>query len=157
MINKLEVACFSGHRNLPQDQTKLKADLENAIVELIERGVIFFGNGGALGFDQLAAETVLRLKEKYPQIGLVMVLPCPPGQQSLRWNFEQKKRYFKILEQADKVRVLSLQYTDSCMLDRNRHMVNNSAYLICYLRKHSGGTFFTVNYAKQKGLKIIEI
>ena len=157
MIDKTKVACFSGHRKLPQDCTELQTDLEKSIINLIEHGVIFFGNGGALGFDQLAAETVLRLKEKFSHIGLVMVLPCPPEQQSLKWNYEQKKRYFKILEQADKVRILSPKCTDSCMLERNRHMINNSGYLICYLRKHSGGTFYTFNYAKQKGLKILEI
>lgn len=119
--------------------------------------MVFFGNGAALGFDQLAAKMVLRLKKDYPQIGLVMVLPCPPEQQSLKWNAEQKKQYYKILEQADKVRILSPQYTDKCMLDRNRHMVDNSAYLICYLREQCGGTFYMVNYAEQKGLEILRL
>lgn len=157
MIDKLKVACFSGHRNLPKDRTELQTNLEKAIIELIEREVVFFGNGGALGFDQLAAETVLHLKDEYPHIRLVMVLPCPPEHQSLKWDDEQKKRYFKILEQADKVRVLSPRYTNSCMHERNRHMVDNSAYLICYLRKSDGGTFYTVNYAEQKGLKILRL
>ncbi|MDE7360874.1 MAG: DUF1273 domain-containing protein [Oscillospiraceae bacterium] len=155
MIEKSKVVCFSGHRKLPQDCTELQANLEKAIVELIERGVVFFGNGGAVGFDALAATTVLRLKEDYPHIRLVMVLPCPPEQQSSRWNDEQKKRYYEILDRADKVRILSPQYTSSCMLDRNRHLVDNSAYLICYLREHSGGTFYAVGYAERQGLKIL--
>lgn len=157
MIDKMKVACFSGHRRLPQNCSLLKANLEKAIVELIEQGVVFFGNGGAVGFDLLAAETVLGLKEKYPHIRLVMVLPCPPRQQSLKWNEEQKTRYRQILKRADKVRVLSPQYTGSCMLDRNRHMVDFSGYLICYLREQYGGTFYTVNYAEQKGVKILRI
>lgn len=157
MIDKLKVACFSGHRNLPKDRTELRTNLEKAIIELIEREVVFFGNGGALGFDQLAAETVLQLKEEYPHIRLVMVLPCPPEHQSLKWNDEQKKRYYEILKQADKVRILSPRYTSSCMLDRNRHLVDNSAYLICYLRERSGGTFYTVNYAERQGLRILQI
>ena len=157
MIERTKVACFSGHRKLPQNCTELQSNLEKAIISLIERGVVFFGSGGALGFDQLAAETVLRLKKEYPHIRLVMVLPCPPEQQSLKWNTEQKKRYFKILEQADKVRILSPQYTSSCMLDRNRHLVNNSAYLICYLRENYGGTFYTVKYAEYQGLNIIRL
>lgn len=157
MIDKMKVACFSGHRKLPQDCTELQANLEKAIVELIERGVVFFGNGGAVGFDALAATTVLKLKEDYPHIRLVMVLPCPPEQQSLKWNSEQKKRYYEILGQADKVRVLSPRYTSSCMLDRNRHLVDNSAYLICYLREHSGGTFYTVNYAERQGIEILRL
>ena len=157
MVDRSKVACFSGHRKLPQDCTELKASLEKAIIELIERGVVFFGSGAALGFDQLAAATVLRLKEDYPHIRLVMVLPCPPEQQSLKWNDEQKKRYYEILDRADKVRILSPRYTNSCMLDRNRHLVDNSAYLICYLREHSGGTFYTVNYAEKRGLQIWRI
>lgn len=157
MVDKMKVACFSGHRNLPQDCTELQANLEKAIIGLIHSGVVFFGNGGAVGFDALAATTVLWLKEDYPHIRLVMVLPCPPEQQSLRWNDEQKKRYYEILGQADKVRILSPQYTNSCMYDRNRHMVDNSAYLICYLREKRGGTFYTVNYAERQGIKILRL
>lgn len=157
MVDRSKVACFSGHRRLPQDCTELQANLEKAIIELIERGVVFFGNGGAVGFDALAATAVLKLKEKYPHIRLVMVLPCPPEQQSLKWNEEQKKRYYEILERADKVRILSPQYTNGCMLARNRHMVGNSAYLICYLWEHSGGTFYTVDYAEKCGLEIIQL
>ncbi len=157
MIDKMKVACFSGHRKLPQDITELKANLEKTIVELIERGVVFFGNGGAVGFDVLAATTVLKLKEDYPHIRLVMVLPCPPEVQSLKWNEEQRQQYFDILEQADKIRVLSPKYTSGCMLDRNRHLVDNSGYLICYLRENSGGTFYTVKYAERQGLKILRL
>lgn len=157
MVDRSKVACFSGHRRLPQDSTELQANLEKTIIELIERGVVFFGNGGAVGFDALAATAVLKLKENYPHIRLVMVLPCPPEQQSLKWNDDQKKRYYEILGQADKVRILLPQYTDGCMLDRNRHMVDCSAYLVCYLRQHNGGTFYTVNYAEQQGLTILRL
>ena len=157
MVDRSKVACFSGHRKLPQDCTELQANLEKAIIELIERGVVFFGNGGAVGFDALASTAVLKLKENYPHIRLVMVLPCPPEQQSLKWSDKQKKQYNRILEQADRVRILSPQYTNSCMLDRNRHMVDCSAYLICYLREQHGGTFYTVNYAEKNGLEILRL
>lgn len=157
MIERSKVACFSGHRKLPENCSKLRANLEKVIIELIERGVVFFGNGGAVGFDALAATTVLKLKEEYPHIRLVMVLPCPPEEQSLKWNEEQKKRYYELLDQADKVRVLSPRYTSGCMLDRNRHLVDCSAYLICYLRERHGGTFYTVRYAEQRGLKILRL
>ncbi len=157
MITKSKVACFSGHRMLPQNCEQIIADLEAAIVSLIKRGVVFFGAGGALGFDMLAEEAVLRLKERYPQIRLVLVLPCPPEQQTLKWNSEQKRRYYDILEKADKVRVLSDRYTSTCMLDRNRHMVDCSGYLICYLRESRGGTYYTVNYAEGVGVEVIRV
>ncbi len=157
MIDKLKVACFSGHRKLPQDCSEIEKNLEKAIISLIERGVILFGNGGALGFDQVACSTVLRLKKNYPHIKLVMVLPCPPEQQSLKWSEAQKKHYHKILENADKVRILSTNYTNGCMHKRNRHLVDNNGYLICYLREQGSGTAYTVNYAEQKGLEILRI
>ena len=155
MINKSKVACFSGHRKLPRTCDELRARLKKAIIGLIERGVIFFGAGGAWGFDMLAEETVLELKEDYPHIRLILVLPCPPEQQISNWNSEQRKKYYEILEKADKVRILSPHYTSGCMSARNRRLVDGSAYLVCYLRENRGGTAYTANYAKYRGLRII--
>ena len=157
MVDKSKVACFSGHRRLPQDCEELRAKLKKEIIGLIERGVVFFGAGGALGFDMLAEEMVLELKREYPHIRLVLVLPCPPEQQTLKWRADQRQRYYEIRERADKVKVLSPQYTNDCMLVRNRHLVDGSAYLICYLREQRGGTAYTVDYAEQKGLQIIRL
>lgn len=50
MVERSKVACFSGHRKLPEDCTELQANLEKAIVELIHSGVMFFGNGGGSRF-----------------------------------------------------------------------------------------------------------
>lgn len=123
----------------------------------IKSGVEFFGVGGAIGFDMLAEETILELKKEYPHIKLILVLPCCSEQQTLKWNNEQRERYNLILKQADKIRILSSDYTDSCMLERNRHMADNSAYLVCYLCKDYGGTYYTVKYAEIKGLNIIRL
>jgi len=84
-----------------------------------------------------------------------MVLPCH-GQEE-RWSEKDKKIYSKILRQADKVVYVSEQYHNGCMHKRNRHMAEHSGFCICYLAKNTGGTAYTVDYAKQKGLKIINI
>ena len=157
MVDKSKVACFSGHRRLPQNCEELRAKLKREIIGLIERGVVFFGAGGAWGFDMLAEKTVLELKREYPHIRLVLVLPCPPDQQTLKWNAVQRQRYYEILERADKVRILSPQYTSDCMLARNHHLVDGSAYLICYLREQRGGTAYTVDYADRQGIQIIRL
>ena len=157
MVDRSKVACFSGHRRLPQNCEELRATLKKEIIALIECGVVFFGAGGAWGFDMLAEETVLQLKADYPHIRLILVLPCPPDQQTLKWSTDQRQRYYEILERADKVRILSQQYTRGCMLARNRHLVNGSAYLICYLREQRGGTAYTVDYADRQGIQIIRL
>ena len=131
-----------------------KAEKRNYRSDRARSGVL---RSGALGFDMLAEETVLQLKEDYPHIRLVLVLPCPPEQQTLKWRADQRQRYYEILERADKVRILSPQYTNDCMLARNRHLVDGSAYLICYLREQRGGTAYTVRYAREQGLEIIQL
>ena len=70
-------ACFTGHRELPTDDLpEISKRLEDTLLTLIEQGYCYFGAGGALGFDTLAAQAVLRLRERYPQIRLILVLPC---------------------------------------------------------------------------------
>lgn len=157
MVDKKKVACFSGHRRLPHDYKELKLRLRSVVTELIEQGVTFFGVGGAIGFDMLAEETVLELKGKFPHIKLILVLPCCPEQQTLNWSSEQRKKYNNILKQADKIRILSPIYTRSCMLERNRYLVDNSGYLVCYLQENHGGTFYTVKFAEYQGLNIIRL
>ena len=56
-----------------------------------------------------------------------------------------------------KVVYTAQQYTRGCMHKRNRHLVNYSGVCVCYLTKDSGGTAYTVQYAKGEGLEIINI
>ena len=111
--------------------------------------------GGALGFDTLAAQTVLRLRKNYPQIKLIRVLLCIS--QADRWAPEDVKTYREIMKQADKVVYTSQDYTPGCMFKRNRHLVDYSSACICYLAKKSGGTTYTVEYARKYGLKICDV
>lgn len=55
-----------------------------ALVFYIEQGYRYFVADGALGFDTLAAQTVLNLKQQYPEIKLILVLLCKD--QAARWS-----------------------------------------------------------------------
>lgn len=151
---KSKTVCFTGHRNIPAEQLPaVTRRLEAAVAGLIERGYRFFGAGGALGFDTLAAQTVLRLKQAYPQIRLILVLPCLS--QTKNWSGENKAVYEEIKARADKVVYTSQAYTRDCMLRRNRYLVDGSSVCVCYLTKPSGGTAYTVQYARANGLPVI--
>ena len=64
-----KTVCFTGHRELPADDLpEISKHLEDTLATLIEQGYRYFGAGGALGFDTLAAQVVLRLRERYPRI-----------------------------------------------------------------------------------------
>ena len=58
---KNQTCCFTGHRDISDPLGILKRKLKRTIVNLIDNGIIYFGNGGALGFDTLAALTRLLL------------------------------------------------------------------------------------------------
>lgn len=153
---KNQTCCFSGHRKIPKEQySVLKNTLQNCIISLINSGVLYFGSGGAIGFDTLAAETVISLRKKYPQIRLIMVYPCKT--QTRFWEPKDIKTYEKIKSKSDKVVYMSTEYTPACMFERNRHLIDNSSYCICYLTEAKGGTAYTVNYARKKGLNVINL
>ena len=184
MKTKEHTAFFTGHRIIDKPSSELSNILETTIENLIISGVIYYGVGGAIGFDTLSAKTVISLRDKYPNIKLILVLPCK--KQDELWNQTDKVEYSEILKQADKIVYISENYTRQCMFQRNivhalvsiigmtvqhglassfvfilifhaRHLVNFSSYCICYLNKKTGGTVYTVSYAKSKGLKMINL
>lgn len=127
--------------------------LKTILVDLIENGYQYFGAGGALGFDTLAAQTILDLKTEYPQIKLILVLPC--FSQANGWSSNDKEIYERIKSSADKVVYTSEEYTKGCMHKRNRHLVENSSVCVCYLTEKTGGTAYTVAYATKLNLLVI--
>ena len=153
---KKRTCCFTGHRKIPSEElSELERRLRSAIISAINNGYMFFGAGGALGFDTLAAQTVLDLKKEYAHIRLILVLPCIS--QTKNWQEQDIAEYERIKKRADKVVYTSLNYSRGCMHKRNRHLVENSSLCICYLREQTGGTLYTVAYAKKQKLSIVNV
>lgn len=152
---KDKTCCFTGHREISGDINQLELSLKPILTQLINSGIIYFGAGGARGFDTFAAQTILELKPIYPHIKLILVLPCP--NQTKGWHTNDIRAYEHIKKQADKIKILSDHYYDGCMLARNRHLVNCSSVCVCYMQKSCGGTAYTVRYAAKQGLHIIQL
>lgn len=152
----MKTCCFTGHRII-KITPELVQRLKDTITKLIERGVTDFYNGGAIGFDMLAAETVIELKAEYPDIKLHLLLPCPPEEQVKGWNKAQIARYNEILQAADGVTVLSEHYTDDCMKQRNKRLVELADCCICYCANPRSGTGQTVRMAREKGIDVINL
>ena len=119
MKAKNTTCCFTGHRYIPSAQyIELAHHLREEIIKLIKMGVLYFGAGGALGFDTIAAQAVLDLKTQYPHIKLILVLPCKT--QTLGWSSADKAVYENIKSACDKYVYTSDEYTRDCMYKRNR-------------------------------------
>ena len=156
----MKSACFTGHRNIREDiaelEERLYCELEKAI---INDNILNFYNGGSIGYDLLAARVVLRLKRKYPQIKLHMVLPCCPEEQSERWKDKQKSEYFAILRSADSIEQTSEHYFNGCMKIRNARLVELADCCFCYYdpARYRSGTGQTVRMAEKKGMEILNL
>lgn len=154
MIIIEKACCFTGHRKMVSSPD-VKISLKKIVEEKIKEGFFDFLSGMALGFDSLAAQTVLDLKKVYPIIRLFCIVPC--ADQDKDFTPFEKENYQAILHQADEVITLQTAYSRGCMHARNRYLVDHSDCVIAYLTQKKGGTAYTVNYANQKGKTIINM
>ena len=154
-------ACFSGYRaeKLPfsvrdenQEYDKFLWSLSSVIRKSAEKGYRIFYTGGCTGFDILAGEMLLGMKEEFPEIQLIAVLPFE--EQANTWGEFWREKYFTLLEHCDDVITLQPRYTPGCYQRRNRYMVDRSSLLICYYDGKTGGTQSTVAYAEKLGLEV---
>ena len=103
----------------------------------------------------MAAAIVLSFRKHYPDIRLMLVLPC--ADQDTKWSSEQKAVYEKQKKEADEVICLSQHYYDGCMQKRNQAMVDASSACIAYLTTLRSGAGQTVRMAKAAGLTVINV
>lgn len=155
-VNRNAVCCFTGHRDIaPQDAERLRGRLDEVISFLISKGVRTFRCGGAVGFDTLAALIVIEKKLDGADVSLELYLPC--RDQSSGWSYFNRQTYDYVLSEANSVHYSEEVYKSGCMLKRDREMVDGSTYCVAYCKKESGGTAYTLNYAKKKGVRTLNL
>ena len=152
-----KICCFTGHREIPKpDIKKLRDDIDFEIEKhYVLHGVKTFISGGAIGFDMLAAETVIEAKRRHPDIRLVFVLPC--SDHAKNWRASEVAKMRVLMLYADHVYCLSENYYRGCMHNRNKFMLDNSLFCISYCRKSSGGTYYTLSKARSLNKIITEL
>lgn len=161
---KEKTCCFSGYRphkfnfelrrNEPQ-YIQLENNIINAVVTSIEQGYDTFLCGGAMGFDLLCGEMVLLIKERFPHIKLICVIPYKG--QSKGFSVEWKERYEYVTEHCDHVHKIAEEYTRGCFHIRNFEMIYSSSRLITYFTGRPGGTANTMAIAQREKLDIINV
>lgn len=151
IIDKEKTVCMSGHRGIDSD-----LNVEELYQKLYDLAIKYdtFLVGMAVGFDTICAKCLIKIRDSFLErkIRIIACIPCE--NQADRFSFFQKREYKKILQLVDEKIVLNKTYTSTCMMERNRFMVDNSSYLLAYLRRNYGGTYNTVSYAKKKGITV---
>lgn len=157
-MEKTRSCFFTGHRKISKEKQilikqKTKEYAEKLIVEYDVKNFIC---GGAIGFDTIAAEAVLELKELYPHIMLWIYVPCR-GQSDL-WDKRAKEKYSLILSMADEVVLVSNgEYCAENMRKRNLKMIKDAFFCIAFCLMNRSGTGFTLRNAEASGCRIFNI
>ena len=152
--NREHTVCFTGHRIINRQDAALLR-LDELLEILYAHGFRDFLCGGALGFDLFAAERVVALREKHPEVKLIFCLPC--ADQSSKWKKADCSHYERLLYLSDETRVLSPRYYDGCMQSRNAYMVDRSYLCVAYMARLQGGTLATVRYAVSQDVPVVNI
>ena len=142
---------FMGHREANE---RLLPRLELTIERLIvEENVRYFYVGGHGGFDRIAGATVKRVKQKYPDITLMLVLPYHPAERAVPTPDGFNGTYHpEGLENTPRRYAIART---------NQIMVNTFDWLVCYVRHGASNSRNLLEYAQrreEKGLiQIINI
>ena len=134
---------------------RFRKSLNKIISRLAELGCCEFISGVAMGFDTWVAEDVLRLKKENRDVRLECAIPFP--EQADKWRYADKIRREHILNAADSVVIVSEEYAKNAFFLRNRYMVDRADVVVCCFDGKTGGTAYTVEYARRQGKIIIQI
>jgi uncharacterized phage-like protein YoqJ len=141
---------FAGHSTAPDT---LKSELVAAVTDLIEnKGVTTFYVGNHGRFDALSASAVRAVKQNYKDIRLILVVP------KMSSTIDNNKDYYA--DMYDEILIPAesdAAHYKAMITVRNRWMVDNSDYIITYIRREYGGAYNTYKYAKKQNISIIAL
>ena len=143
---------FIGHRDAylsVEDSRRLREIVE----KLIASGCKCFTMGTHGNFDRVALSVCKEVRKTHPEIKIEVVLSS--------FHMMTKDEYgYSPYEDVDTVMydVEEVHYKRQIIYS-NRRMIDNSDTLICYIREWQswGGARAIMEYAKRKGLRIINI
>lgn len=143
-VDREHSCCFIGHSEcygLPSE--RVRAAIEN----LINQGVTDFLCGGMGAFDWMCARLTHELKQEYPHIRCDLVIPY------LTFRVLEPK-YF---DSSVYPEGFEKYHFKAAIVARNRYLVKQSAYALCYVTHGWGGAAKTYMFAKKNGLNLINL
>jgi len=146
------ISCtFAGHREILH--TGIDAKVSGIIEELLNTDTDFcFYTGGMGQFDALCESSVRRLRAKYPDKYIRLILVEPYMKQSINTEGQHLLRLYDDVIIPDEL--LGMHYKSAITL-RNRWMIDHSQYLITYIHRTYGGAYMMSRYAERKKRRIL--
>lgn len=162
-----QTVCFTGHRPekfldepLYSDEVTLRSIqtlLTLLIADTYEKGARFFITGMARGVDLWAGEILLYMQQFLPDIHIIAAVPHPAHERDFRGKDAQL--LYQIGNAADAVVCISSTVSSWCFLRRNDYMLRHASTLLAVRRQKEGGTAYTLEKARAKGIgrRIIQL
>ena len=97
------------------------------------------------GFDRVAVAAVRRMKQKYPDITLMLVLPYHPAERPT-----EAPDGFDGTYHPDGLETTPKRYA---IVRANKIMVDASDWLVCYVRHGAGNSWKLLEYAQRRAAK----
>ena len=134
---------FFGHREADE---RLLPRLELVVDRLIqEENVRYFYIGGYGGFNRVAVAAVRRMKQKYPDITLMLVLPYHPAERPT-----EAPDGFDGTYHPDGLESTPKRYA---IVRANRIIVDACDWLICYVRHSAGNSRKLLEYTQRRAAR----
>ncbi len=138
---------FIGHRETSEE---VLTALANAVEHHITQyGVTEFFVGHYGGFDRMAAQTVIKAKERHPEITLSMLLPYHPKVQPI-----QIPEGFDNTFYPPGMEIIPRKYA---IIHANQYMVDHVDHVISYVWHTASNSRNLLIYAKAHGTKVYNL
>lgn len=145
-MKKESTAVFIGNRDCYGVNHEI---IKSAILYAIDSGITTFLSGGQGYFDEVSAKIVYQLKENYPHIKNILMIPYR------NFHIFDKTIFDEIIYPFDAYESSFLTYR-SAIPERNRVMVMRSRMAISYVYRN-GEASKTLDLAKANGLEIVDL
>ena len=147
-----KICSFAGHSRLSAKESLYEKLLPTIEALITNDGITEFWAGNYGDFDRLSASAVRTLKEKYPEIRLVLVVPYLTS--DINEYRDEYSRDFDEIVIADMPENTPKKLG---IIKANQYMVNNSEILLCFIEHSFGGAAKTLEYAKKKGVRVVNL
>lgn len=143
---------FAGHSNAPDS---VKPELLKTISDLIEKeNVTTFYVGSHGNFDGMSAGAVREIKRQYRDKNIKLVLVVPKMNSTIT---NQRDYYESMYDELIIPAESDAAHYKAMITVRNRWMVDNSDFIITYIRREHGGAFTTYKYTQKKEISVINL
>ena len=131
-LNRESTACFTGHRMIASEKRHaVETSAERVARALVMRGYDTFLCGGALGFDTLAQQAVLRLRQELPEAELWLIMGADMFLKLESWK--EARRIFAACSVAALCRE---KIDDGITLQRHAEELNRRYGADCRVLRH---------------------